>query len=100
MTDLICGSGDNHEKQLKVYEIKGPETDWFTGYNLLTALGNYLSTTDMCLGDFSDDDEIREVPESEWHQIRYSDDEIGTKKSISDYMKSAKRPDIICSTAY
>lgn len=90
--------------ELKVFELKSSETDLFCGYSLLTALANYCNESEIDLNDFTDSDEIREVPKDEWrgHKIIMTDREEEEPEFIylDEYMKDAISPCLISSTAY
>lgn len=90
--------------ELKVFELKSAETDWFCGHSLLTALANYCADTGIDICDFDATDEIREVPKDEWKSIKVIMNDCESYEPefiyLDEYMKGVSNPSIICSTAY
>lgn len=89
------------DKKLKVFEIKSNgERIWICAYTNIAALKFWLNQTDETIHDYSDADEIIEVPEHKWpdYKIYKSDDE--TETTFDEYMKKQTTTDIICGTPF
>lgn len=92
------------DKKLKVFQIVTGERDLIAAYTNIGALQLYCSTTEQSLFDFSDADEVLEIPESEWDErtIVMGDvwDEDAPVMTLRKYLSRVDGPDFISSTAY
>lgn len=85
---------------MRVFEIKSSETDWLCGPNLLTALNAYLNDGGITLDEFGEDDEIREVPPSEWSEIIIHSEDFEKEETLKEFMDRSPKAGMIASTAY
>lgn len=98
------------ETKLKVFELrwnKQDEKEWICAHTNIEALKTYLSMTSTDIVDLDDEDEIVEIPESEWSKITIrnseydeNDPEDFESQTIEEYMRDQLRPDIIAGTMY
>lgn len=85
---------------MRVFQLISSETDTFCGETLVHAIKAYLDLTGLSFWEFSDTDEIKEVPKDEWAEFFFEDEDLG-KISLEQYMSSAHvEATLICSTAY
>ncbi len=87
------------EKKLKVFEIVGGELETVSHYSNISALRLYCNLTGIDLVEFSDTDEIREIPESEFESRKFHLEGHG-EITIAEYLKTHKEPEFICSTCF
>lgn len=87
---------------MKIYQLtfSNGHKDWIAANSLIGALKVWCSETDNWFGDLDDNDEITELPESEWERFTVIMDEDGAVITFKQWMKENRHPAIICSTAY
>lgn len=88
---------------MKIFEIKWTsqgESEWIAADNVIHALKVYCSITDMDISDFSDDDEIIEVPKKNWSDLTVKEEDAEDAITFKQWMKENKGPDIIAGTMY
>lgn len=92
------------DKKLKVFQIVTSERDLIAAYTNLGALQLFCSITEINLSDFSDTDEVLEIPESELDErtIIMGDawDENAPVMTLRQYLSTLEGPDYISSTSY
>jgi hypothetical protein len=95
--------------KLKVFELRyaDGEKEWIADYTNIGALITYCLTTQTDLLDMDSANEIVEVPESEWSEMRivgeeyhaeYPDDIEG--QTFAEWMRENRQPGIIAGTMY
>ena len=88
---------------MKIFELQWTnqdEKEWIAADNVLQALETYFSITDTDIMDLEDNDEIVELPKSEWKNHFVREDGDKPKESFASWMKRNKKPDIIAGTMY
>lgn len=92
------------DKKLKVFQIVTSERDLIAHYTNIGALKLYASVCVIDLSDFSESDEVVEIPESEWDKmhILMGDllDENAPATTLREYVQKMDGPDYISSTCY
>ena len=86
---------------IKVFEFQlDGEKEWVAAYTVIEAIKIHSETTSMELIDYSDYDDIVEVPQSQWNELRvYEDDD--TFRTLSEWIKDSNGDSgYIASTAY
>lgn len=92
-----------------IYEIRiSGEKEWICADTAIEALKFYRGLTDLDLVDFDDEDDIVEVPQSEWSKMNILDTEqpMGDNgnypiiETFEEYMKHAQFTEIIATTIY
>lgn len=96
--------------KLKVFEIRWTsqgEKEWVAAHTNIEALIYYCDLTSMSISDFDEEDEIVEVPESQWAEMKiknteydYEDPEDWEEMTISEWIEGRYRPEIIGGTNY
>ena len=89
---------------MKAFKIIGAEQETVAANTNIEALKFYCEETAIDLIDFSNEDSIEEIPESEWDNflIENTERSEGDQKytTLSEEMKGLKEPTLICSTVY
>jgi len=90
--------------KLKIYEFRYPNQDnkeWVAAHTNIEAIKVLCFINEVDLIDFDDEDELVELPESEWdtHAVIDPDSEEPTI-TFTEWMKSNTKPDIIAGTMY
>ena len=89
---------------MKAFKIIGAEQETVSANTNIEALKFYCEETGIDLTDFSNEDSIEEIPESEWKdfQIENTEREEGEPEftTLAEEMKGLKEPTLICSTVY
>jgi hypothetical protein len=97
-------------EMMKIFELRWnsqEEKEWIAANTNIEALKVYCSITGMDLKDLDDEDEILEVPEPEWKnlRVRYEDDsedeqleEDEISITFKQWMERHHEPDLIAST--
>ena len=93
------------QKELKVFEIRyNGDVDTICHYTNIAALQLHCHYTDCLLIEFDVTDEIVEIPKDEWNnkKFRCNDDydDEGDEMTISEYMETHNKPELICSTCF
>lgn len=92
---------------MKVFEItwNTGSIEWVAAPSLLGAIKFYCSETVFDISDIEDDDEIREVPESEWKNMKIANTEYDPEDpndkeyfTVDELMKEA--PCLLCGNMY
>ena len=96
--------------KLKIFELKWSsqdEKEWIAAHTNIEAIKTYCSITSINLIDFEEDDEIIELPESEWDKMTIrnidydpQDGDDWMEKTFAEYMQNQTEPDIIAGTMY
>lgn len=96
--------------KLKVFELRWTsqgEKEWVAAHTNIEALVYYCDLTSMSISDFDEEDEIVEVPESQWaglkiKNIEYHPLDAGDweETTIAEWMKGKTKPAIIAGTNY
>lgn len=83
---------------MKIFEIRTSEKEWVAAHTNIQALRLLYGLTEVNLGDYGDEDEVVEIPESEWqnHSVVYEDGE----ETFTDIMKRITEPEFLCGTYY
>jgi hypothetical protein len=83
---------------MKIFEIRTGEKEWVAAHTNIQALRLVYGMSEVNLGDYSDDDEIVEIPESEWpnHSISFGD----RSETFEEYMKHVTEPEYLAATMY
>ncbi len=83
---------------MKIFEIRTGEKEWVAAHTNIQALRLVYGMSEVNLGDYSDEDEIVEIPESEWpnHSVVYEDGE----ETFTDIMKRITEPEYLAATYY
>lgn len=91
----------------KIYEIQiNGEKEWVCADTAIEALKAYSSITGITLTDFENDDDIVEVPQEKWSEMKIlnideSEEDLSIEMTFADYMeKEATSADIIATTNY
>lgn len=93
----------------KIYEFRiSGEKEWICSDTLIEALKFYYGITEIDLLDFDDEDDIVELPQSEWSKMNILDteqpmDDEGNYpiiETFEEYMKHAQFTEIIATTNY
>ena len=85
---------------MNIYKIKMQgEEDFVCAGTIIGALQLLHTMAGLEIYDYDSSDEITQVEKSDWSKLTFEND---NKKTItfSEFMKTAKTPNIICSTAY
>jgi hypothetical protein len=92
--------------KIKIFEIRWTsqnEKEWIAAYSLIGALKEYCSTTGTDLVDMEDDDEIIELPESEWdkHTVRLEEEGDNTI-TFREFLEKEldNKPGMVAGTMY
>lgn len=86
---------------MKIYEIhKHGEKEWVAANTIIEALQEYCSTTGTDLIDFDAEDDVIEIPESQWDEYTMRDEEDGIIKTFRQVMEETSTPEIIAGTPY
>ena len=92
----------------KIYEIRiAGEKEWICADTAIEALKFYFGLTEMDLSDFEDEDDIVEIPKSEWdRKFIYDTDEqdkngnYPISQTFAEFMKTATGCEMIATTNY
>lgn len=116
--DYRCGLHDaikivetfTKNNKLKVFELtwkSQDEKEWIAAHTNIEAIKTYLSITHTDITDLDDEDEIVEIPKEEWSKITIRNSEynktdpgVFETKTVEEYMKDCKSPDLIAGTMY
>lgn len=88
---------------MKIFEIRWTsqgEKEWVAADTNIEALKKYCQITSVDLDDFDDQDEIIELPKSEWGKYTVKDEDDQRVITFKQWMKENKHPDIIAGTMY
>ena len=89
---------------MKVFEFqwtKEGEKEWVAASSLVAAIREYSSSTGTGPSDWDDNDEIIEIPETEWdNHFCHDPDDIEDKMSFSEWVKQNPHGGMICGTMY
>lgn len=95
---VITQSPNDPSRSLKVFEIRvGGEKEWVCAYTNIGAIKVHSAITDMDLVEYEDTDEVIEIPENKWPEMRIMGDG-DTLNTFEQYMKKAMKPDIIATS--
>jgi hypothetical protein len=91
----------NNYNNMKAYQIQcGGETDTVAASNVLQAVLFYIKETGLEMSDFESYNDILEIPEEKWDEIKIIDEDTGLTISLRETIVGISQPCIICSTAY
>jgi len=83
------------------------EKEWVSAPSLIAAIKVYLRDTASTLDDMDDEDEIRELPETEWPSCTvvnvdydHTDPEDWSTMTFDEWMKLHTDPQILAGTLY
>ncbi len=93
---------------MNIYKFEvGVKTEWICACTIFEALIYYNSLNDLEIRDFSKDDDIIIIPETEWSEMNITNpdekDKYGNLKVIetfAEYMKRQTAVDFIASKVY
>jgi hypothetical protein len=84
---------------MRIFELttkKGKE--WIAANTIIEALKTYCSMQDVFISELDDEDELTEIPESEWGE--YYSESANAKQYFTEWMKENGEPSIICGSFY
>lgn len=97
-------------KTMKIFELRWTsqdEKEWVAANTNIEALKTYLSITSTKIVDLENDDEIVEIPEEKWDEMKMknleydeTDPDDWKEKTFAQWMKEHTKPDIIAGTMY
>lgn len=91
----------NTNDMKKIFEIthNDGEKEWCTGDTNISALANYITTTDCDISDM-EGAEITELPKSKWGKYHIQEED-GETQTFKDWMEKNDNHDyLICGTMY
>lgn len=97
-------------EKLKIFELRWnsqDEKEWVAAHTNIEALKYYCFETMTDLAEMEDEDEIIEIPESEWEKFTVrnndydkTDPEDRQEETFAEFMKDITAPTIIAGTMY
>lgn len=87
---------------MKIFELIHPdgEKEWFSGHNLLSALNNYINTTECDL-DYLTECEITELSKDQYRNFIVEGETEDQDMNFEQWLKENKfHPEIIAGTMY
>ncbi len=89
---------------MKIFEFQWnriEEKEWVAANSLVAAIREYCSTTGCDWTDWEDNDDIVEVPESEWDKCLLHDpDNVDDQMTFTQWVKENPHGGMICGTMY
>lgn len=83
---------------MKAFKLITSEEEIIRANTIIEALKFYEKETDIGLHDFSDNDDIEELPKSEWNHYKVRVEGVGIQ-TIGELMQEGIGPAILSSTA-